>query len=433
MFFLKIKWLCFTLALLMLVGCADVTPLLQPPRVDGQYAAVQQTLEAALKDEGNASFVMKYPLKGELTAAVLLLDETGRLCETDAAVMAVTFYAQSHTAVAHIRLLRRLSDGWQTVADVAGQGADIHKIALADIDGNGQNELLVGFDVYSKEYPLHIFSLEDSLKRVWDGKRYTDYFVGDMTADGKDDVIFLHIAEEQTVTATLGGYTSDGFAVLGTARLDGEISSFEKLLYGKISDGQMGLYVDARQQSGNYLTEILLWDGENLQAPLYDADTNQTLRTQRAAKVAVMDVDGNGVPEYPSTARLKNATDAKGEDTEKWLTEWYGYDVVTDTVSRRFAGIVNQKDGYYLELEDEWIPQLTVEYDEDKGILWVKQEDQTPVLAVQNAGKYQMVGTVQGFAFEKLPGQIPVYIWYDGDAQYRLTTEKISYMLISLT
>jgi hypothetical protein len=195
----------------------------------------------------------------------------------------------------------------------------------------------------------------------------------------------------------------------------------------------MGLYVDARQQSGNYLTEILLWDGEKLQTPLYDAVTNQTLRTQRAAKVAVMDVDGNGVPEYPSTTRLQNATDAKGEDTEKWLTEWYGYDVVTDTVSRRFAGIVNQKDGYYLELEDEWIPQLTVEYDEDKGILWVKQEDQTPVLAVQNAGKYQMVGTVQGFAFEKLPGQIPVYIWYDGDAQYRLTTEKISYMLISLT
>ncbi len=420
--------------LLLLTGCMDVESYLQPPRSQGQQQAVQDALETALSQGGDAgaAYILKYPTGGSISSAFLMLDGTGAPVGTDDAVTAVAFYAPAAGQRTHIHLLRRAEDDWYSVADIAGEATDLHKVTLGDLDGDGEMELLVGWNLYSRDYQLSIYRLDDNLQKTADAGRYTECFVGDMNADGREEIMLLHIGS--SVTASLRSWSADGITVMGDTNLRGDIRSFEKLLLGKLTSGADGLYVDALLDNGGYTTALIYWDGSRLQAPLHRAGVNSSRLADRTPYIAVMDVDGNGVPEIPVTVRL-HGTETETEGSWQWLTEWYNWDVTAGTAVRQFGSIVNSLDGYCIELEDAWLSTVTTRYDEATCTLWLEAPDATgeavPFLAIQNAdaaGKE----TVEGYTFETLPGSLPLRIWYETEAPYRLTMEKISYMLVAL-
>ena len=69
------------------------------------------------------------------------------------------------------------------------------------------------------------------------------------------------------------------------------------------------------------------------------------------------------------------------------------------------------------------------------GVLWldtVTEEGAKPFLAVQ-AQREDAQASVDGYAFETLGSGSTLRIWYDDTAAYRLTPEKISYMLVTLS
>ena len=419
----KRMWCLLICILLFLGGCLEVEPFLQPPRPQGQQQAVQEALSAALSAEAGDSYILKYPAGGNFSA-FLMLDENGNTVSPDQAVKAVAFYAAAAGERTHIRLLQREADGWRSVTAVRGEAADLHKVSVADLDGDGKKELLVGWNLYSNSYQLSIYQPCNRLEKTADAGRYTAYFVGDMNADGNEEFLLLHIGN--TVTASLRRWNAKGVTVMGDANLPGDIRSFEKLLYGKLSNGEDGLYVDALLSNGNYTTELLYWDGSRLVAPLHTAGTAHI--ADRTPYVAVTDVDGNAVPEIPVTAAPKG--DARGQV----LADWYSWDVTARAAVRQFSGVVNTVDGYCIEVEDAWLSSLSVRYDEETRTLWLQTVDAdgetTPFLIIQNTadGKQK----VEGYAFESLPGNLSLEIWYETDAPYRLTMEKISYMLVAL-
>lgn len=417
--------------LLLFTGCVDVESYLQPPRSQGQQQAVQDALEAALAaGETKAGYILKYPVGGSISSAFLMLDGAGALADIDDAVTAVAFYAPAAGQRTHIHLLRRETDGWRSVTDIEGEATDLNKVALGDLDGDGNKELLVGWDLYSSSYQLSIYCLDDTLQKTADAGRYTDYFVGDMDADGRDEFLLLHIGS--TVTASLRRWFPAGVTVMGDAILPEGVRSFEKMLLGKLSNGEDGLYVDALLDSGNYTTALLYWDGSRLRTPLHSAGVARI--AERTPYVAVMDVDGNGVPEIPVTTRLSDS-DAAVNGSWQWLTEWYNWDVAADTAVRQFGSIVNMVDRYCIELEEDWLATIATRYDEETHTLWLEQPNEdgenVPFLAIQNTNATEVLPE-EGFEFETLPGNLPLRIWYETEAPYRLTVEKISYMLVGL-
>lgn len=430
----KIVALVLMLALL-LTGCMDVESYLQPPRSQGQQQAVQEALEEALLREGDAlaAYILKYPTGGSISSSFLLLDSAGMPVQTDDAVTAIAFYAPATGERTHIHLLRRGEDGWRSVMDAEGESTDLHKVSLGDLDGDGSMELLVGWDLYSSNYQLSIYRLNDTLQKTADAGRYTEYFVGDMDADGKEELLLLHIGSK--VTASLRRWTDDGVTVMGTANLHGGIRSFEKLLCGKLTDGTDGVYADALLDTGGYTTALIYWDGSHLRTPLHRAGVNSSRIADRTPYIAVMDVDGNGVPEIPVTTRL-SGSDAAVQGSWQWLTEWYSWDVTADAAVRQFGSIVNTLDGYCIELEDSWLTTLSTRYDEDTHTLWLEQPnengEQIPFLVIQNADAATNAPDQDALEFEALPGNLPLRIWYETEAPYRLTMEKISYMLVAL-
>lgn len=424
--------------MLMLSGCAmDVESYLQPPRAQGQQQALQDALEAAILQEAD-HYTFKYPTRGELSSAFVLLDSTGSLSSADDAVTAVAFYALGSGEYTHLHLLRRDGDSWLSVAVILGEGRDIDAVQVGDLDGDGDMELLVGWNVYGSDHQLSIYILEaDGFTVMADAGSYHQYFVGDMTANGRDELALLRIVSTGTVTASLYAWKEDGLSLLDSAPLDGLITSFEKIIYGKLSSGADGLYIDARLSTGDYITDLIYWDGVQLCSPMYDPIRGGNAYSLRRAHVSAMDVNGNGVPDFPRTSPLATASEADREGSWQWLTEWLSWDVTVNSPVLQFASIVNRTDGYFIELENDWILTLSTRYDSEGHILWLEemQEDGTahPFLAVQNAADGRADVADEAYTLTELPGNAALRIWYDPDSAYRLTTEKISYMLVTFT
>lgn len=432
----KAKILVLLLVLsLLLSGCMDIESYLQPPHPGGQQQAVHEALAHALsRGEAGDTYTLKYASVNNNSSAFVMLSADGTLTQNDDAVLAVAFYAPRGGERVHLALLRRQDVGWQAVADVQGEGTDLHTAAVADLDNDGTAELLLGWDLFSKEYQLSIYRLDDTMQAVKDVGRYTTFLTGDMNADAKDEILLLHSGA--TATATLCQYTNHKTAVIGTAVLRGGVRSFEKVVLGYTTGGGNGVYMDVQLVADTYATLLVYWDGEKLCSPLFDTQTGNAAIADRIPAVTVTDVDGNGVPEIPVTTRLADGEQATPQETWRWLTEWYTWDVTTNTAVRRFGSIVNRADGYSLELEDGWAETIVTRYDTATHTLWLEYTDEDgtkPFLAVQNTANLRNpVSPAAGYTFETLPGNLPLKIWFESDTPFNLTTEKISYMLVGL-
>lgn len=426
------RWLAGIVVLLLLFsGCAfEAEPYLRPPQAQGQQQAVLSALEAAIEKKagGVQGYVLKYPRSGTNVSPFMLFDTYGMQTVDDKAVLAVAFYAL-HGENTHIHLLRREDAVWYSVADTVGESAEIDRVFSGDLDGDGTPELLVGWSVYGKSQLLSVYRLQEDALEMTDAGRYTDCFVGDMNDDGRDEIVRLQI-DNQAVTATLSAWMPQTLSVLGTVHLDSAIVSFEKLTYGKLSNGQAGLYIDAMKRNGVYITELIYWNGENMAAPLYDRLSDSTTVSARTMRMLTADINGDGVPEFPAEIQAEGVAG----NACKWIAEWYGWDVTAGVPVRQFATVVNSADGYLIELEDAWIPALSVQYDTERAILWLEMMEtdgrSAPILAVRNLKTAQDATTVADYDFEPLAGDSLLEIWYDEENRYHLDAEKISYMLV---
>ncbi len=430
----KIAALLFCLCLL-LCGCMDIESYLQPPYPEGQQQAVYTALTQALsRGETGDVYTLKYASVNNTSSAFVMLNADGDLTQKDDAVLAVAFYTPRGGERVYLALLRREQSGWKTVTYVKGEGTDLHTATVADLDADGTMELLLGWDLFSKEYQLSIYRLDDTMHTVKDAGRYTAFLTKDMNADAKDEILLLHIGNG--ITATLCQYVNKSITVMDTVPLREDVRSFEKLFVGYTTGGNDGVYMDVKLAADTYATLLVYWDGAKLCAPLFDTTTGNAMVADRVAAVSVMDADGNGVPEIPVTTRLTDGGQAAPEETWRWLTEWYTWDVASGTAVRQFGSIVNRSDGYSIELEEEWIGAVVTRYDIETYTLWLEyqtEEGRKPFLAVQNtAALRNPVSPAEGYTFEMLPGGLPLKIWYESETPFHLTTEKVSYMLVEL-
>ena len=137
----------------------------------------------------------------------------------------------------------------------------------------------------------------------------------------------------------------------------------------KLRRGQSpAVFLDARLNSGEYVTQVIQYDGDKIAALFPVLSENPTLR---ANAVYCMDIDQDTLIEFPVCSPLPDY--AADSPTVRYRTDWCT--VENGKVKTDLSSIVSLSYGFYINLPDKYVSKLTVDVDPENALYTVQYSD----------------------------------------------------------
>ncbi|MBO5852619.1 MAG: VCBS repeat-containing protein [Clostridia bacterium] len=377
------------LLMIMLSGCDtmmfNADELLLSPMLEGDMYPVQQALEDSVKGK----ITLRYPVSGEYRSAFVMkdIDENGR-------EEAFAFYSTTtdSTVTMHINVIENEDGEWESKGDLSLVGNGVESVSFADLDGNGNLEIIVGWQVFGNtEKQVGIYTYDGSLLTQRAIEPYTNFAYADLTGDSKQDlVIIYHNSAEKAAAAKLISLSDKGITEVGKAKLDGGVSSYSLPVLSKLTDGTTALYIDAVKGSG-MLTEII-WYKDGALHGIYNPDAPESSPTYRNSAIASRDYDSNGVVDIPLLEVLKS-TERMDDSDKVYYTNWSEFN--GKKLVLRSSCLMNYSDMYSLAIPKNIKQQLLVIRKTETRTRFFYSYDQQKQLAGGELFKIVTVPTVQ--------------------------------------
>ncbi len=343
------------------IAPSSIGELLLAPRTNGEMHDIQR----ALHSFAGKTVDLCYPQRGSNRTAFLQSDLDG-----DGMDEAVAFYTENASdgvQEVHINLIDFIDGEWVSTSDLATGASAIDRVEIATLEKGGSPVLVVGAELYSTTgNQLNFFTYQNNKLNVRLQESYTDFLLCDLLSEGYDQLLLLNLnAAERTASATLYTVGANEAEAIGTAALDGNISSFSSVTVGKLSGGKRAVFIDSLKSASSMITDVVYLGSEGLINPFFDQTVLETQVTMRNSTALCEDIDGDGVTEIPFTQILPGY-DARPAAERMYMTLWRSFDgVKLDTVT---AGDYNQTEGYYLSFEPAWQGSVTLIYDTENAM-----------------------------------------------------------------
>lgn len=319
-------------------GCSvfnvfSVDSLIKAPRLTGENAEIQKAFESAVGKDA----VLVRPVSGEYRSAYVLRDYDG-----DGENEAIVFYTPKDTAgEVRMHFLEYNGDEkeWQTIADVKGNGSDVHSIAFCNFDRDSVSEIVVAwaFADGQKDKMLTVYRYEknDTDENDFVGLasvRISDYNCMDIDFDGAQELVYTIIdAASEKPAAQLRALKFDiaskRFVPLSEVQLDGRIISFINYSHD-LKAGNYRFYIDSALPDDKRMTEIVIYDYSR-SAFVRPVDSNGFSlgsATVRQSQDIAEDINGDGIIEVPLTEPYPKSeilSPQEGKDNIVYVTEYF--------------------------------------------------------------------------------------------------------------
>lgn len=334
-------------------GCAFVDNtdvLLSPPELTGEMYPIAK----ALKKSAGSDYNLEYPTSGVHRSAIILEDING-----DAVFEAFAFYSTNEDEMTniHINVICQKDGEWVSTSNQTIVATGVETVEFCDLDGNGTEEILVGWRVNgSTEKQLSVFGFENNKLVQKMLQPYTGFLCADLDGNGINEIfVQLLNTAEKTNKATVYSYNGDGVAQISGCALDINVKTASQPVLSVLSSGQKAVYIDEVKGVGA-VTEVLFFSRGELINPLLEKETsNENILTLRAANLEMTDINNDGILEIPVAAELPNAA---GGDEKLYYTNWCSFN--GERLSVKSVTVVNTVDGYYLTVPNNLVGSIAV-------------------------------------------------------------------------
>lgn len=346
---------------LSLCGCmpfdTEISDLLKAPMLTGEMQPVQKALEEYLLGK----YTLIFPSYGDYRSAIIMQD-----IDNDGIKEAVAFYNTTidNTVSVNIAIVDQIDGEWKVSAHQGLVGADIERVMFDDLDSDGMQEILVGWNIFGNvDKKLCVYDYDGATLITILSEPFTSFITCDLNDDFSNDILILNLNTTTALsTASYFSVSDGGISEIGSCYLDGSVTGYYDPIVSKMANGEFCVYVDAAKGAG-LLTEIIYFADGKLVAPLYDIENPVDSPTLRTSIIASKDFDGDGIVEVPIMTALPVEVQFSVNE-QAYLTTWCTFN--GSEFEPKIYSLLNYNDGYYLELNEQQTKQITVVRDAEK-------------------------------------------------------------------
>ncbi len=345
---------------------ADPDSLLSPPQLTGELKHIQD----ALNDTVEGKYDLKYPASGDLKSAVVTEDVDG-----DGKDEAFVFYAakSEEQTNMHINAICKKGKKYKSTDDQKITASGIEKINFCDFDGDGKEEIIVGWEIYANsEKQLQVFGYTNGRLLLRHSARYTEFICCDLDENGENELIVQDLdTQKGTNTASVYKFDSKGVSQTAGCKMDGNAETVEKFRLSVLSGEQPAIYIDEIKGIGA-ITEVLFMKKGELINPLLEIEkSGENVKTLRAETTHYADIDNDGIIEIPIESKIPSAN--KRNDEDFFYTRWCTFD--GEILNVKKVTVINALDGYSLTVPAKWTNAIALSRDEENRIRTVYRYD----------------------------------------------------------
>lgn len=344
-------------ALLLLTGCSGLSAeeLYRLPEATEDFYDLQAALNGVLNDGCQYTA----PAAGARQEPVQLVDLDG-----DGVDETVAFFRDTETGNVKVYIFTK-GDGVYTAMDVDGAGSGVAMVDYADLDGRGDLEIVVTYQVseavtqalqvyhYDKSGVVSI--LTDSCSR---------YELADLDGDGLTELFCLTSsgAESPAVVKYYDG--SEGQLGRGQElRLTFPYESLRRVQAARLEDGVSAMLATGASGDGSLATDVFLVQGAELTRLNLQKDVNRGMSADYAYPT---DIDSDGAVEFPRVELLPaQAIDS----TVPRAVRWYGVDSQGSCESQTVT-YPSAAGDWYLTFPETWDGTVTAREQEQSTAVY---------------------------------------------------------------
>lgn len=351
-------------------GCelftVDTAELLNTPGLSGDISPIAEAISASAGGE----YTLKYPSKGNYRSAVVQND-----INSDGLLEAFAFYSitENETATMVIDVICNKDGKWSSAAQQKIVAGGVDKIEFCDLDNDGIEEILVGWEIYgTSEMQLAVYSFKDGKITQRMLQKYSHFVCCDLDEDGKNEILLIMSnSAEQINTASVYELIDNGVNQLYACELDPTARIVNEPVVSHLSSGRPAVYIDEVKGVGA-VTEVLFIEKNRLVNPLLNQESRETLATLRSVYLTVQDINGDGITEIPVQKNVPSV--AKSDVNEKlYLTDWCSYN--GEALTSQMTAMINLNDGYYYVISSKRAGQIAIYKDTDTHVREIYKYD----------------------------------------------------------
>ena len=364
---------------LLFTGCAmrTVGEMYALPKRSEEFNEMQSAIDTAMYGMTYAS-----PQSGENQQTVQMADLDG-----DGKDEILVFAKGASEKPLQVLIFTHDKNGRvRTMETIGSNGLAFEQVEYVDFDDQPGRELVVGIrvgDQVQRSVSVYTFRNGDAELILMNG--YSKFVTCDLDDNGRAELLVLRPGEEEMQEGTAVLYHAGNSQIQRSAEMSLSESPqhIRRIMQGKLENGSPAIFVASAVGQDAVVTDVLTRKDGQLINLAFSADVDTSVQTLRNYYVYADDIDGDGIVELPSVITMKPVS-AWNQEEEKNLLRWYSFDDNAWEYDKLFT-FHNYAGGWYMQLDSSWAGRITVEQQGSKFdfYLWDESyQEATPLFSL---------------------------------------------------
>lgn len=349
----RIRVIALLLMAALLGGCGMKTPdeMYCLPKRSDNYHNVQTAIDSAMEGLSYCA-----PLAGENQQPVQIADLN------DDGVDEYLLFAKSGDEKPLRILVFQSVDGAYVHTDtVQSNGTAFDTVEYVQMDDRPGLEIVVGCQLSDQV-------IRSAFVYTWKGNKleqlinlsYTKILTVDLDNNGISELMQIHPGNAETDNGVVSIYSIHKGIVerSNEVTMSQPADKLKRIMTGKLHGGTSAVFVASTVDDAALITDVFTIRENMLANVSLSNESGTSIKTLRNYYIYADDIDNDGILELPALVNMKQEGSAESAERQHMI-RWYALTPSGEEIDKLYT-FHNFIGGWYLQLNDKIVPQLTV-------------------------------------------------------------------------